>query len=278
VTYFLTATLDDAAGASVASVVTVTPPPGILDPSWDDNSAVDVNGIGVAPSLSVSDLTVALRSGGPMTASLTVALAAALPYDLTLRFATADETAVAGTDYTTAAGVLTFPAGETSRAVEVEVQPGSEAAADRRFFVDFEVTSPSGADPRRAAVTLAWPSGFYTVAPCRLVDTRADAEGGPALEAGRVRRFASAGHCGIPSTAKALAANVTVTDASAAGDLRVSAAGLAMPETSVLSYGADQTRAALAVVALGAEGEVEVWPGQSSGTAHLLVDVTGFFK
>jgi len=280
VTYFLTATLDEGAGPSVSNLVTVTPPADVVDPVSPNNWAVDVNGVGVTPSLSVSDVTVSLASSGPSTATLRVDLRSALPYGLTVDFTTADDSAVAGADYTATTGALTFAPGVTSQTVDVVAISSDEGAADRRFFVDFSVTSPAGVPGARAAVTLAWPAGFYTLTPCRLADTRTDAPagGGPALDAGAVRRIAAAGRCGIPDTAKAVAANVTVTGATDAGDLRVFAAGLATPETSVVNYGAGQTRAAFALVALGPDGEIDAFSGQATGTAHLVLDVAGYFK
>lgn len=281
VTYFLTATLDEGAGPSVSNLVTVAPPADVVDPVSPNNWAVDVNGVGVAaPSLSVSDVTVSLASSGPLTATLRVDLQSALPYGLTVGFATADDSAVAGADYTATTGALTFAPGVTSQTVDIVVIPSDEGAADRRFFVDYSVTSPAGVPGARAVVTLAWPAGFYTVTPCRLADTRTDAPagGGPALDAGTVRRVAAAGRCGIPDTAKAVAANVTVTGATDAGNLRVFAAGLATPETSIVNYGSGQTRAVFALVALGPDGEIDAFSGQATGTVHLVLDVTGYFK
>jgi len=70
---------------------------------------------------------------------------------------------------------------------------------------------------------------------------------------------------------------VTVTEGSATGDLRLAPAGLT-PETSSINYGAGQTRAALAVVALSESGEVSVRCGQATGIVHLILDVTGYFE
>lgn len=54
---------------------------------------------------------------------------------------------------------------------------------------------------------------FTALTPCRVIDTR-DATGptgGPALQANGTRVFPIAGSCGVPSSAVAAAANVTVT-------------------------------------------------------------------
>ena len=70
-------------------------------------------------------------------------------------------------------------------------------------------------------------TAFHTLPPCRIVDTRnaAGPWGAPALQAGGVRSFALAGQCGIPGTATSVAANLVVTQPTAAGYLTVFPAG-----------------------------------------------------
>ena len=88
-------------------------------------------------------------------------------------------------------------------------------------------------------------SRFYAIPPCRLLDTRGPVgpTGGPALAAGASRTFTLAGLCAIPSTARALALNVTVTQPTAAGHLTLHAAGGAVPTASTLNYLAGSVRA-----------------------------------
>ncbi len=47
---------------------------------------------------------------------------------------------------------------------------------------------------------------------------------------------------------------------------------------SVLNYSAGRTRANNAVVTLGATGALTVFAGQASGTAHVIIDVNGYFE
>jgi len=127
------------------------------------------------------------------------------------------------------------------------------------------------------------PASFYTLPPCRVVDTRnpAGAWAGPALAAGAERSFALAGRCGIPATARAVSANLTVTGAGAAGDLRAFAADLAAaPATSNLNFGAGQVRANNAVVAVSQDGNaaVSILPDLATGTVNVILDVNGYFR
>jgi len=136
----------------------------------------------------------------------------------------------------------------------------------------------SSAESPCATVTAAIPAlDFFTVPPCRLIDTRSPAGplGGPALAAGVDRIFALAGECEIPAAAQALSANIAVTAPAAAGNLRLFPTGSPFPGTSALNFSAAQTRANNAIVGLGPGGELTV---RSSVTTHFVLDVNGYFE
>ncbi len=123
-------------------------------------------------------------------------------------------------------------------------------------------------------------TSFYTLPPCRLVDTRnaAGPSGGPALQPHAQRTFVLAGACGVPATARALALNVTVVGPTAAGDLRLFPADQPTPNASTQNFGPNQTRANSALIPLsGDTGAVKV-QSDSAGTVHLVLDVTGYFQ
>jgi len=128
----------------------------------------------------------------------------------------------------------------------------------------------------------AAPANFFTVTPCRVVDTRLPNGpfGGPALQGSGARRlFAVAGQCGTPSSATAVAVNVTVVAPSGPGNLRLGPASFAAP-TSTINFSVGQTRANNAVVGLtgyplgGLWVETNILPG----TTHFVLDVTGYFQ
>jgi glucose/arabinose dehydrogenase len=124
------------------------------------------------------------------------------------------------------------------------------------------------------------PQGYFTVTPCRLVDTRlaAGPRGGPALAAGATRTFDVAGPCDIPATARILALNVTVTGPTTAGNLRLHSPDEMRPATSTINFGAGQTRAINAQVRLGSSGAVSAFCSMAVGTVHLVLDVVGYFE
>ena len=123
---------------------------------------------------------------------------------------------------------------------------------------------------------------FYTVTPCRMVDTRnaAGPLGGPALQAGATRIFVVASVCSVPSAAKALSVNVTVAQPAAAGDLRLLPGNLpTLPLVSSISFAAGQVRANNAVVLLASDGSGSIQvKTDSAGSVHFILDVNGYFE
>ncbi len=132
---------------------------------------------------------------------------------------------------------------------------------------------------------------LYAVAPCRFLDTR-EAEGptgGPALINSRPRQLEIPWSCGVPLTARALVVNVTVTNATAGGHVRMAANPWATG-TSTINFQAGQTRANSAVVTLDlwqrdstsgpsrAFAMLPILEGSLSGTVDLILDVSGYLE
>jgi hypothetical protein len=119
------------------------------------------------------------------------------------------------------------------------------------------------------------------VSPCRIVDTRNpnSALGGPALIALGQRAFVTAGTCGVPTTAKALSLNVTVTGPTTPGNLRIFPVGVAAPVASSINFYPGQTRANNAVVQVGG-GTLAgiVVQNDAPAPVHFILDVNGYFQ
>jgi hypothetical protein len=120
---------------------------------------------------------------------------------------------------------------------------------------------------------------FHTVAPCRAFDSRDPSLGGPAaVPANALFEAQVAGRCGVPPTARSVALNVTVTGGTTAGHLTLFPAGRVPPPTSTLNQPGGITRATQAVVELGDAGRVAIRAIQGSGSAHVILDVSGYFE
>ena len=129
------------------------------------------------------------------------------------------------------------------------------------------------------------PYSFYTLAPCRVVDTRnaPGPTGGPALAANLTRSFPVLGACGLPPTAKAVTFNITVTAPTDFGDLRVYPFGVTEPLASVINWVTSDFAVANGAIVPVTAGTNNVtfkcdMPPASTGTVHLVVDVTGYFQ
>jgi hypothetical protein len=118
-------------------------------------------------------------------------------------------------------------------------------------------------------VTSSSTVGFSEVTPTRILDTRSR---GGRLAPNRTLRVPVAGTAGVPVSASAVVANVTVVGADRAGFVTVWPCGTQRPEVSSLNVTAGQTRANNVTVKLGG-GEICV---EGMVGADLVVDVNGY--
>ena len=125
------------------------------------------------------------------------------------------------------------------------------------------------------------PMMFYTLPPCRVLDTRNanGALGGPAIGASGARTFSIAGSCGVPAAARSVSANITVVGSGAAGILAVFPADGDRPVATTISFAPGQTRANNAQARLSADGAGRVRiVNDAPGATHVILDVNGYFR
>jgi len=116
---------------------------------------------------------------------------------------------------------------------------------------------------------------FYTVAPCRVADTRT---GSPILS-GTIRSLPIAGLCGIPVGAKAVSVNITAVDPTSQGYMTLFAGGTGQPAATTISFQSGVTRSNNALISLAPNGTMDAFGLVSNGgTVHLIVDVNGYFQ
>ena len=119
------------------------------------------------------------------------------------------------------------------------------------------------------------PLSFYTLSPCRVADTRPAS----ALHSGLLRIFPVGFLCGIPPSARAIAANVTVVQPSGYGYVTLFPAGQSLPDTSTINFGPGQVRANNAILQLGDDAGLAALPFLADGgVVHLIIDVLGYFE
>ena len=118
---------------------------------------------------------------------------------------------------------------------------------------------------------------FYPVTPCRVADTRnaAGPFGSPEMGAGATRSFAiPASGCGIPSTAKAYAINVTVVPDGILSYLTAWPTGSSQPLVSTLNSFDGAVVANAAIVPAGTNGAISVYV---TNPTHVILDINGYF-
>ena len=93
-------------------------------------------GEGARPSVSVGDVRMAEGNAGTTSFTFTVNLSMASPSTVRVHYATADDTASAGSDYTATAGDLELSPGQTSAQVVVPVRGDTTAEGDERFTLN----------------------------------------------------------------------------------------------------------------------------------------------
>lgn len=89
-----------------------------------------------SPTLSVGNGSISEGNTGSASLSLNVTLSAASGRAVSVSYMTADGTAAAGSDYTSASGTLTFAAGETTRSISLAVIGDTASENDETFVLN----------------------------------------------------------------------------------------------------------------------------------------------
>ncbi|AWM36357.1 Extracellular serine protease precursor [Gemmata obscuriglobus] len=103
--------------------------------SYVGNDGNDVVITTLPPVASIDSVTTAEGNEGTHVVTFTVTLSEPSSQTVTIDYATADGTAVAGSDYVAASGTLTFAPGETSKTIAVVVNGDTQAEANETFTV-----------------------------------------------------------------------------------------------------------------------------------------------
>jgi PKD repeat protein len=121
------------------------------------------------------------------------------------------------------------------------------------------------------------PLDFYTLGPCRVLDTRF----GSPLGSGTAKILNLEGSCEIPPGARAIAANVTVPAPPVQGNISLYPANYPASGTSTINFKQGVTVANGTVLTLSTDGTTalaalaNLAPGGT--TVDLVIDVTGYF-
>jgi hypothetical protein len=106
------------------------------------------------PTVSISNVSQVEGNLGPTVFNFSVTLSVASPKTVTVNYATADGSALAGSDYVAGSGTVTFAPGQMNRTVSVTVNGDRVGELDEYFFLN--LSSPTNA-------VLADNQGFATI-------------------------------------------------------------------------------------------------------------------
>jgi len=131
--------------------------------------------------------------------------------------------------------------------------------------------------PSAVILSAATPTDFYTINPCRAYDSRS----GAALASGSntaINMVASG--CGIPSNARVVVGNLTVVSPTGQGYVTVYPGNYPQPLVATENFNSGAILANSVVLPLATDGSgtlnVSLLVG-NNGTAHIVLDVAGYF-
>ena len=290
--YTLVGVVGSDASGPLVNTVTVTPPAGTRDPDPGDNRATDTDAVSARADLSLAlGAPESVAAGGQLVFTLTVTNAGPSP----AREVEVADTLPPGAGFIAASGqgwscafgagtvtcsIAELAAGTAPGITLLTTAPASLGPSADSGTVSSFTNDPEEADNHASAVVQVVPApylDFYTVAPCRVLDTRSSSP----LLSGLTGRIQVAGICGIPSSAKSVAINVTAVAPTGQGYVTLWPADAAMPVASVINFMPGLVRSNNAILRLATDGGGDLSVAASvagSGTVHLVVDVTGYFQ
>jgi uncharacterized protein len=297
--FTLTVAVDPGIAAGTVLSNTATAASTTADPDTDDLSATATTTVSTSADLSItkSDSVDPILAGGTQTYTITVTNAGPSAASLV----TWTDTLPAGTTFLSLSvgggwSCTTPPVGGTGTVSCSIPSLAALAFAPFTLQVTFDAGLANGSvvtntanvasatpDPQlgdnsgSADTTVNRSGNFFSLTPCRVVDTRPSSP----LVDGVPRTVAFHGVCGIPATATSVVLNVTAVNPSGRGDLRMHASDETPPSVVALPFEAGRNRALIVISKLSndAAGEVLFRPlVLNGGSVHLVVDVSGYFE
>ncbi len=148
------------------------------------------------------------------------------------------------------------------------------------YSVQMTVANTAGTISASVPVVLLPVTGtnFYTVTPCRALDTRVLAS--PLIAGAAPRILPIVGTCGVPAGARAVAVNITAVTATNGGYVAVFPGDYPQAPVSSVSFASGITQADFAVLPLSSDGlgDLAALASMSgAGQVDLLLDISGYF-
>jgi len=233
----INATFPIALGAGRVITATATDPSG----NTSEFSAGDAATAAGSVQFEVSSINVIEDAG---VASVTVLRKGGSTGNLTVNFATADVTAIAGQDYTSTSGTLNFAGGETSKIILVPILEDADTEPDEIFTIGLH--NASNLESLSVPITVAVNLQDRTTAPFVSVESRniREFDSGSATESFKVSLSAQTG--------RRITVNYVTADTSATGGVSCNNPGTDYETTSgTLTFEPRNTSLSLLVTICG---------------------------
>ena len=183
----------------------------------------------------------------------------------------------------TPTGTVTFTADGTTTSVPLSAGVATLATAallEGTHTITADYSGDAAFTPSTGSVTQTVdktaPGAVVSLTPARIADSRAGLQIPAAVPAFGTTPVQVTGEGGVPvSGVSAVLLNVTAVSPQTGGYITVWPSGIDRPGTSNLNFQAGQDIPNTVIVPVGADGKIQLFNG-SSGTVHLVVDVTGY--
>ena len=107
------------------------------------------------PSISIDDVTIMEGDAGTKNAAVTLRLSQPASTVVSLRFATANGTATAGSDFVATAGSVSFAAGTTTKQVLIAIKGDRTYEPNETFSINLSAPQRATIADRSATITIA---------------------------------------------------------------------------------------------------------------------------
>jgi PKD repeat protein len=155
----------------------------------------------------------------------------------------------------------------------------TDGVAPGLYTLVLRITNASGMAeslPKTVLVVASVPLDFYTLSPCRVLDTRY----GSPLGSGTAKILSLEGGCEIPADARAIAANVTIVNPLSLGTVALYPGNYPPVGTATINFVPGNTISNNGILALSTDGSTTLAAFASlaaGGTVNLVIDVFGYF-
>lgn len=126
----------------------------LLDNRLMANSACLQSALPTQPTLSIDDVSVNEGNSSTQNATLTVSLSSSSSQTVTVNYATANNTATAGSDYAAKSDTLTFTPGQVQNSIDISIWGDTQVEPDESLWVNLSNPVQASLDDNQGQITI----------------------------------------------------------------------------------------------------------------------------